>query len=83
MTYWEYSGEVSVYDASLYPNTTVAFPLTNLPRTTVDDADNAYWWFGGLASGGQIPPGDYVCVFPLAQYLSPPVTSVLDLSLTD
>lgn len=67
VTYWEYSGEVTIYDASLYPNTMVAFPLTNLPRTTVYDADNEYWWFGGLANGSQIQPGNYVYVFPLGR----------------
>lgn len=60
VSYWEYSGEVTVYDASLYPNTTVTFPLADLARSTVDDSDEQYWWFGGLGNGSQIMPGDYV-----------------------
>ncbi|KAF3763590.1 subtilisin-like protein [Cryphonectria parasitica EP155] len=60
VTYWAYSGEVTVYDASADPNTTIAFPLTDLPRTTVDIAAEEYWWFGGLANGSQIESGDYV-----------------------
>lgn len=60
VTYWEYSGEVTIYDASEDPNTTVAFPLTDLPRSVVDADDEAYWWFGGLANGSQIQPGNYV-----------------------
>lgn len=33
-----------------------------MPRTTVDEDDGEYWWFGGLADGSQIQPGSYVCV---------------------
>lgn len=62
VTYWEYSGEVTIYDASIDPNTTVAFPLTDLPRSSVDDDDEEYWWFGGLANGSQITPGSYMYV---------------------
>lgn len=51
---------MTIYDASLYPNTTVAFPLTDLPRTTVDESDDEFWWFGDLANGSQIVPGSYV-----------------------
>lgn len=60
VSYWEYSGQVTVYDASLYPNTTVAFPLTDLARSTVDSSDEQYWWFGSFGNGSQIVPGDYV-----------------------
>lgn len=60
VTYWEFSGEVNIYDASAYPNTTISFPLTDLPRSTVDEEDEQYWWLGGLADGTQVQPGDYV-----------------------
>lgn len=33
---------------------TVAFPLTRLPR-----GFTKYWWFGKLANGTQIGPGNY------------------------
>lgn len=60
VTYWEYSGVVTIYDPSADPDTTVAFPLTDLPRSVVDADDEQYWWFGGLADGSQIQLGDYV-----------------------
>lgn len=63
VTYWAYSGEVSVYDASAYPNDTVAFPISDEPRTSVDEDDLQFWWFGGLANGSQITPGGYVLRF--------------------
>lgn len=59
-TYWEFSGEVAIYDASVYPNASIAFPLTDLPRSTVDVEDEQYWWLGGFANGSQIQPGYYV-----------------------
>lgn len=60
VAYWEYSGEVTIYDASADPNTTISFPLTNLARSTVDLDDEQYWWLGGFANGSQIQPGGYV-----------------------
>lgn len=62
-TYWLYSGEVSEYDASLYPNDTAAFPISDEPRSSVDDEDMQFWWLGGLANGSQIAPGSYVFRF--------------------
>ncbi|KUI71994.1 Minor extracellular protease vpr [Cytospora mali] len=63
VTYWLYSGEVTVYDSSLYPNDTVAFPILDEPRTSIDDDDLQFWWFGGLADGSQISPGSYIMRF--------------------
>lgn len=60
VSYWEYSGQVAIYDASVDPNTTIAFPVTDLARSAIDDSDEQYWWFGGLADGSQIQPGGYV-----------------------
>ncbi|ROV95580.1 hypothetical protein VSDG_05298 [Cytospora chrysosperma] len=62
-TYWIYSGEVSAYDSSLYPNDTVAFPIADEPRSSVDEEDLQFWWFGGLANGSQIVPGNYAFRF--------------------
>ncbi|CAN8105194.1 unnamed protein product [Discula destructiva] len=63
VSYWQFSGQVTTYDASVDPNTTVAFPLTDLSRSAVDADDEEYWWFGGLANGSQIQPGRYVSRF--------------------
>ncbi|ROW15601.1 hypothetical protein VPNG_02185 [Cytospora leucostoma] len=62
-TYWLYSGEVTVYDSSQYPNDTVAFPISDEPRSSIEDDDLQFWWFGGLANGSQIAPGSYVWRF--------------------
>lgn len=60
VAYWEFSGEVTIYDGSVYPNTTISFPLTDLSRSTNDNEDEQYWWLGGLTNGSEIQPGDYV-----------------------
>lgn len=62
-TYWLYSGDVYLYDTSLYPNYTVAFPISDEPRSSVDEEDTQFWWLGGLANGSQIATGSFVFRF--------------------
>lgn len=62
-TYWLYSGEVSAYDSSLYPNDTVSFPIADEPRSSVDEEDLQFWWLGELANSSQITPGAYIMRF--------------------
>lgn len=46
--YWYYDPE------SMDKNDTVAFPIMRVPR----GYDN-FWWFGKLANGSHIAPGNY------------------------
>ncbi|KAJ9144541.1 Minor extracellular protease vpr [Pleurostoma richardsiae] len=64
-TYWAFSGQVDIYDATIDPpaNYTVSFPVSDMPRCSIDVEDLDYWWFGQLANGSMLTPGDYIMRF--------------------
>ncbi|KAG9250584.1 peptidase S8/S53 domain-containing protein [Emericellopsis atlantica] len=77
----------SFRDAELYwyfdPNTmdkddTVAFPITRAPR-----GQGSYWWFGKLANGSYIQPGNYTMRFAaLRPYGNPNISDHWDVLRT-
>jgi hypothetical protein len=44
------------------PNDTVPFPLKREPR-----GFHVFWWFGKLANGTRITPGNYTLVFAFSR----------------
>ncbi|KEY66377.1 hypothetical protein S7711_05810 [Stachybotrys chartarum IBT 7711] len=44
-------------------NYTVSFPLTDVPRVSLNSPTEEYWWMGMMANGSKIVPGDYVMRF--------------------
>jgi len=60
-TYWLESDYYWNFDpATMNKETTIPFPLTLLTRTsTWNWYDQAFWWFGKLANGTYIAPGNY------------------------
>ncbi len=58
------------YPGVMDKNRTIPFPLTRLIRTSISyEYEQAFFWFGKLANGSYIAPGDYRYV-PLATNLS-------------
>ncbi|KAK3314465.1 subtilisin-like serine protease [Apodospora peruviana] len=60
-TYWLESDYYWAFDPeSMDKENTVPFPLTDLTRTsTWNWFDQGFWWFGKLANGSYIAPGNY------------------------
>lgn len=64
--YWFYDPDLMDQDD------TVAFPLMRIER-----GFHSFWWFGKLANGTRIAPGNYTSVSPLLSY---PVVALVELS---
>ncbi|KAF5495352.1 Minor extracellular protease vpr [Colletotrichum siamense] len=53
-------------------NWTVAFPLVNIFRTSIETARHRVWWLGGLGDGTDIKPGNYTMRFAALNPLGDP-----------
>ncbi|KAK0614880.1 subtilisin-like serine protease [Bombardia bombarda] len=64
-TYWLESDYYWAFDPEyMDKEETVPFPLTELTRTSVwNFYDQGFWWFGKLANGSYIAPGNYTIRF--------------------
>ncbi|KAH8174812.1 subtilase family protein [Sarocladium implicatum] len=70
--FWYYDPKV------MDKNDTVAFPMLRVPRTYFQ-----FWWFGKLANGTQIAPGNYTMRFAaLRPYGNPNITDHWDIMKT-
>lgn len=59
-SYWAFDPDTMDKEA------VIPFPLTNIFRTTTWNwYSQGYWWFGKLANGTYIAPGNYTCVHSL------------------
>ncbi|TPX09905.1 uncharacterized protein E0L32_008927 [Thyridium curvatum] len=59
--YWESSGSYWAFDpTTMDKEKTLPFPVVNTPRTSVwSFGEYSFWWFGKLANGSYISPGNY------------------------
>ncbi|KAH8892393.1 subtilisin-like serine protease [Thozetella sp. PMI_491] len=64
-TYWINSDSYWAFDnTTMDKETTIPFPLTDLTRTsTWNYYSQGFWWFGKLANGTYIAPGNYTMRF--------------------
>lgn len=64
-TYWNSSGEYWAFDPSWQDKeATTAFPVLGVPRTGIWSGNKQeWWWFGKLANGSYIRPGNYTFRF--------------------
>ncbi|OAA53497.1 serin endopeptidase [Niveomyces insectorum RCEF 264] len=64
VAYYAQSGYVGYFDPAVDNATdTIAFPLSDIYRSSFDVEDAQYWWFGQLGNGSQIAPGNYTLRF--------------------
>ncbi|KAK3387888.1 subtilisin-like serine protease [Podospora didyma] len=76
-TYWLESDFYWAIDpATMDKELTIPFPLTDLTRTsTWNWYDQGFWWFGKLANGSYIAPGNYTMRFAAQIPFSEPAHS--------